>query len=53
MTADDIIRALEDGSIYRRTPEEWREMLRIAAQAKASNPNYAHRMTQSSQIIRC
>ena len=52
MTADDVIRALEDGSIYQRDPDEWREMLRVAAQAKASNPNYAHRMTQSSEIIR-
>jgi hypothetical protein len=46
MTADDVIRALEDGSIYRRKPDEWREMLRVAAQAKASNPNYAHRMNR-------
>lgn len=52
MTATDIIQALEDGSIYNREPEEWREMLRIAAQAKASNPNYAHRITQASEIIR-
>jgi hypothetical protein len=51
MTPDDVIRALEDGSIYRRKPDEWREMLRVAAQARASNPNYAHRMTQS-EIIR-
>jgi hypothetical protein len=52
MTQDDVIRAMEDGSIYQCKPEEWREMLRLVAGARTSNPNYAHRMTQSGELIR-
>jgi hypothetical protein len=52
MTAGEVMKALDDGTIYNRQPDEWREMLRIAAQATASNPNYAHRMREICELTR-
>ena len=52
MTPDDAARAFNDGSIYQKTPDELRQMLKAVAHARATNPNYAHHMTQCGELIR-
>jgi hypothetical protein len=52
MSADDAIKAFEDGSMHNLPPETLREMLRFSTQISAHNPNMAHKMTQSAELIR-
>ena len=52
MTPEEAARAFNDGSIYHKTPDELREMLKAVAHARATNPNYAHHMTQCAELIR-
>jgi hypothetical protein len=52
MTPDEAARSCDDGSVDQKTSEKLREMLKAVSHARATNPNYAHRMTQCAELIR-
>ena len=52
MEKELIFQMCGDGSIYSKTPEEWREMLAVLAQIGGQNPSVHQKASQCSETIR-
>jgi len=52
MNSDDVLKAMDDGSIYKQTPEVWRQMLVATTHISGHNPTLVHRMNQTAELLR-
>jgi hypothetical protein len=50
--SDDVEKAINDGSVYRQTPEVWQEMLAATTRISGHNPTLVHRMNQAAELLR-